>query len=195
MTSPNPTPPGWYHAAGDPPGTQRYWDGATWQGGPQPVSTQNAAGSLLSGALADPGKRIAARFIDLILWTVMISAVTAVSGAGLIGVRAEAAFGLSLVGGVIGVVGVMIYETLMVSSRGQTLGKAALGIKVVRTDGQLLDRADAFKRIAIFGVYAVPFLGVLVAGVMALTSMVMIFSDQRRQTLWDKIADTVVVDA
>ena len=29
--------PGWYHADGDPPGTQRYWDGMTWQGDPQPV--------------------------------------------------------------------------------------------------------------------------------------------------------------
>lgn len=33
------TPPGWYHAEGDPPGTQRYWDGFAWQGGPQTVPT------------------------------------------------------------------------------------------------------------------------------------------------------------
>lgn len=26
---------GWYYAEGDPPGTQRYWDGGAWQGGPQ----------------------------------------------------------------------------------------------------------------------------------------------------------------
>ena len=31
-------PPGWYYAQGDPPGTQRYWDGAQWQGGPQAVA-------------------------------------------------------------------------------------------------------------------------------------------------------------
>ncbi len=30
-------PAGWYHAQGDPAGTQRYWDGAAWQGEPQPV--------------------------------------------------------------------------------------------------------------------------------------------------------------
>lgn len=30
-------PPGWYPAEGDPPGTHRYWDGAQWQGSPQPV--------------------------------------------------------------------------------------------------------------------------------------------------------------
>ncbi len=39
---------GWYQAEGDPPGTQRYWDGAAWQGGPQ--ATPEAA-----MAIADPG--------------------------------------------------------------------------------------------------------------------------------------------
>ncbi len=29
--------PGWYHAQGDPPGTERYWDGAAWTEGPRPV--------------------------------------------------------------------------------------------------------------------------------------------------------------
>lgn len=28
---------GWFHAEGDPPGTQRYWDGGAWQG--EPTST------------------------------------------------------------------------------------------------------------------------------------------------------------
>lgn len=31
-------PPGWYHAEGDPPNTERYWDGSAWQGEPQPVA-------------------------------------------------------------------------------------------------------------------------------------------------------------
>ena len=30
-------PPGWRHAQGDPPGTERYWDGSRWQGEPRPV--------------------------------------------------------------------------------------------------------------------------------------------------------------
>ena len=28
-------PAGWYWAEGDPTGTKRYWDGATWQGAPR----------------------------------------------------------------------------------------------------------------------------------------------------------------
>jgi hypothetical protein len=32
------TPPGWYHAEGDAPGTHRYWDGSSWIGGPELVN-------------------------------------------------------------------------------------------------------------------------------------------------------------
>jgi len=34
----NTTPPGWYQAEGDPPGTQRYWDGTSWSDTPVPSS-------------------------------------------------------------------------------------------------------------------------------------------------------------
>ena len=33
----NSATPGWYHAEGDPPGTERFWDGAAWTEGPRPV--------------------------------------------------------------------------------------------------------------------------------------------------------------
>ena len=29
--------PGWYHAEGDPDGTERFWDGSSWTEGPRPV--------------------------------------------------------------------------------------------------------------------------------------------------------------
>ncbi len=38
-------PAGWYYAQGDPPGTQRYWDGSSWQGEPQPVNPSAQQGS------------------------------------------------------------------------------------------------------------------------------------------------------
>lgn len=37
MTNTGGTAAGWYHAPGDPDGTQRYWDGAQWIGDPQQV--------------------------------------------------------------------------------------------------------------------------------------------------------------
>jgi len=35
--------PGWYNAEGDPPGTERYWDGSMWTEGPRPVGGFPAA--------------------------------------------------------------------------------------------------------------------------------------------------------
>lgn len=35
--------PGWYYAEGDPPGTERYWDGTMWTEGPRPVGGFPAA--------------------------------------------------------------------------------------------------------------------------------------------------------
>lgn len=35
--------PGWYHAEGDPPDTERYWDGSSWTEGPRPVGGFPAA--------------------------------------------------------------------------------------------------------------------------------------------------------
>ena len=35
--------PGWYHAEGDPPNTERYWDGTAWTEGPRPVGGFPAA--------------------------------------------------------------------------------------------------------------------------------------------------------
>lgn len=35
--------PGWYHAEGDPPNTERYWDGSAWTDGPRPVGGFPAA--------------------------------------------------------------------------------------------------------------------------------------------------------
>ncbi|MEP1125969.1 MAG: RDD family protein [Ilumatobacter sp.] len=45
MTNTGGTPAGWYHAPGDPEGTQRYWDGSQWIGDPQaaPSSPQSPA--------------------------------------------------------------------------------------------------------------------------------------------------------
>ena len=54
--------PGWYYAQGDPPGTQRYWDGSAWQGGPQPVAAEGA--TMAGGANAAPGERFVAFLID-----------------------------------------------------------------------------------------------------------------------------------
>src|SRR5258708_6823703 len=70
MTNPSEAPPpGSYYAPGDPFGTQRYWDGAQWVGGPVPI--QPPPGYQTPGyvparnrPLATPGQRIVARLLD-----------------------------------------------------------------------------------------------------------------------------------
>ena len=76
MTGPPPTPPGWYYAQGDPPGTQRYWDGGAWQGGPIPMplgpSGPFPVRPSLPGRPADYGRRVLAVLIDAAIGTGVI---------------------------------------------------------------------------------------------------------------------------
>ena len=76
MTDSTNQPPGYYQAAGDPPGTQRYWNGVEWVGDPHPVPGwgpvpggaepgYSAAGIPGGHELAGVGARMLARAIDL----------------------------------------------------------------------------------------------------------------------------------
>lgn len=86
----------------------------------------------------------------------------------------------------VAIVGVWLYEALMTSSeRGATLGKRALGLRVVKSDGTRLSFGRAtgrfFAKAFITGL--IPFgIGYIMAG----------FTDRKR-ALHDMIADTVVV--
>ena len=151
--TPQTQPPGWYYAQGDPPGTQRYWDGQKWEGGPQPVP--GAGADAVAGAvpgLAEPIMRIGARLIDYLVWfaderrasrCIFVGGVAA--GQRRLGRRQlrrivprSASWPLRVI---------TAYETFLVGSRGQTLGKMALGLRVVRADGSAPDMKDGFMRI------------------------------------------------
>ena len=87
---------------------------------------------------------------------------------------------------IVAFVGVWLYEALMTSSeRGATLGKRALGLRVVKSDGTRLSFGRAtgrfFAKAFITGI--IPFgIGYIMAG----------FTDRKR-ALHDMIADSVVV--
>lgn len=75
------------------------------------------------------------------------------------------------------------YETYFVSTRGATPGKMALGLKVIRADGQLLSPMHAFGRhCAKLLSYLTLFIGLIIAA----------FDGQKR-ALHDYICDTRVV--
>lgn len=180
-------PPGWYPYQGDPPGTQRFWNGSGWEGGPRPVPGV-AVGDLFP--LADLARRAGARAIDLVIWLVVLSIGWAVAG------RA-ALTGLTVVVAVLVIFG---YEAYLVGSSGATVGKWVLGLTVVSEDGSPTDFAAGLRRAALLGVIAVvsfvPFLWVLtlvVVPLLALAGLLMIYADDRQQTPWDKIGRTLVV--
>ena len=78
------------------------------------------------------------------------------------------------------------YQWLMVGAWGQTLGKMALGVRVVRAGGARVGYGRAAGRVACIWALGWLFLPLLVAYLWPLW-------DPRNQTLYDKVVDTIVV--
>lgn len=197
--APQTQPPGWYYAQGDPPGTQRYWDGASWQGGPQPVpgaggnpAVDSVAGGL---TLAEPVKRIGARVIDGIIWVVISILAPLIFGGGLLG---DAGIAVSLLLGIVTGALVVAYEAVMIGTQGATLGKKALGLTVVNEDGSAPDIMTGVRRmflyIAFIFIGLIPILGFLLWIGVAVAGLVLLFTDPKRQTPWDKVGKTLVLE-
>jgi uncharacterized RDD family membrane protein YckC len=78
-----------------------------------------------------------------------------------------------------------VYEAAMTSNGGQTVGKRALGMRVVNADGSPLENGSAWKRAGARFIMAITV-------VLNLVDIFMIFSENHR-TLRDRMADTVVL--
>ncbi|PTR32919.1 putative RDD family membrane protein YckC [Luteibacter sp. OK325] len=139
---------------------------------------------------ATRGSRLGAVLIDsvilfaLVLVTALAAGLGRGVGKGLVpalpGVIVFGIFGLAL----------LIGNIVLLSRFGQTLGKRAMGIAIVRTDGS---RCDLWRilvlRIFLVRVIAfVPFVGVI----FSLVDMLVIFGEERR-CIHDYMADTIVV--
>ena len=144
--------------------------------------------------LAGPWVRFVAQFIDglvfLVPAMVLFFAGMAFMIGGFVGTKpspqavtlASFVF-LGFVG--LSVVGVVVYEALMVAAYGQTLGKMALGIKVVTPEGSDVQPGQAWARAGSRAAMNTFYVGII--------DMLFIFS-RRHQTLHDRIARTVVVN-
>jgi uncharacterized RDD family membrane protein YckC len=206
--TPSAQPPGWYHAQGDPPGTQRFWDGSQWQGGPQPVAPPPPGGAAGPGVvpapgtapasdLASPGQRIGARLIDWLLWVVITAVITLLffdpDTAGGFGDNGDA-----WLAGLLTTLAVVAYEVGFVATKGATPGKLALGLRVARADTRVtpVDLSTAVVRVTplLLNLIPVALLSLLVFAA-AVASFFLLFADAQRQTVWDKLARTVVVRA
>ncbi|MFI0420160.1 RDD family protein [Spongiactinospora sp. 9N601] len=160
--------------------------------------------------LAEWWQRLVARLIDgaifgvvnfilsLILSSLLITSYNPTTG--------EFGGGFLLAGIMTSVIGgllYVVYEVVMTRMRGQTVGKMAMGIRVVPVSGATgsggLDSTTALKRAgSLWGpyvLYGVPFLGYLL-GLGVLVNVLWQFWDKPlQQTLSDKFAMTMVVKA
>ena len=152
--------------------------------------------------LASPWARLGARIIDWLIVAVVVVIVSVPIGLVLVGIEESGdlspdeqdalgfLFTLVFLGVVaLAVVASIVYEVAMIAVRGQTLGKMAAKVKVVRADnGFVPGWGKSFGRSVLHTVVgSVPFFGLLVY--LSLTW------DEARQGWHDKAASTLVVKA
>ena len=212
-----PPPPGWQAPPGHqiPPGSPQY--GAphgSWQYGPPPTWKGAADGFPYAGpgALASPWRRLGARVIDYLifipvfialLWPVIadvagdfdrISRLPTDQQSAEIERTVESAFDGRVLWALAGVgFAVFLYEVAMLAWRGATVGKLALGLRVVpqrdRNRPAVPTPIAALRTGLPALVGLIPFFGPLAPALDALWCL----WDPRRQTLHDKVASTVVI--
>jgi uncharacterized RDD family membrane protein YckC len=206
VSSPSTPPPGWYPAQGDPPGTVRWWDGRQWSGGPVPGSPHGygIAGQPYSPAstrdwlpelgrvLGSPWHRIAAVLIDGLILAVplVVGLFVWLAQSGNSVDDFDPGFGTT----VLFAVPSLLYEVGFIAWRGATPGKMAMGLEVIGDDGT---RPPGLRRAVLrylpTALGVIPVLGALLSGLIELVSLVLLFADTRRRTLWDRLAGTYVV--
>ncbi len=148
---------------------------------PRPIALGQYAGFIT---------RLIAWLIDSLIVAGVITVVAAIIG------FVEQAFGINdwlglgehtslLLVIIAGVVGLSIYLFYYLGSwmlAGQTLGKALMGVRIVRTDGNRLKMGNCVRRLAGYWISAILFWGYL-----------LVLIDSRRQAGHDKFAGTFVV--
>jgi len=185
--------PGYYYAAGDPPGTVRQWDGTQWIGDPMPAPPGASGMVEHAPPFASLGIRVGAWFIDAVILIIL-------SAIGLL------AFGdvdttdssFSATGGaeqiLLGLVFTAIYIAL-IAVKGGTPGKLMLGLAITTEDGATTPPGaqKAIMRSLPYIVLNIPILGFIVLLVSLIASLIMISSDNERRSVFDRIGNTRVI--
>lgn len=190
----DPVPPsGWYQADGDPPNTERFWDGDQWRGDPRSLIGSGTAGTLVpippDLEIGGPWKRIAAKLIDQVVLVGPLAAVALlIDRSGLLPTDAvEVGFWLGFIGLF------ALYNLLAVGLFATTVGKAVMGLRVVGQTGEPASWDLATRRWLLQLAHVVPILGVVVVVGIGVVSVVYLFTDPRRQTVHDRFAKSFVV--
>lgn len=145
-----------------------------------------------TGSLASPLRRLGARLVDgLVIGLPMVIVFTVAFAAYFEDGRPsdEAIFQMTLIATAVGA----LYEIVLIHLRGQTLGKMAVGIKVIQVED---GRPPSWNRASIR--YALPALAGFIpvaGGLLGLVVYLWLLWDPQRQGLHDKAARTIVVMA
>ena len=188
-------PPGWYQAETDPPGTERYWDGTQWSADTRAVASPPPMAAVSGDRItphgrpiAGAGARIGARILDSIFLGI-ISAPIVASNASFEG--GQLVYDSSAIPWLVAALGAA-YEILFTALRSATPGKMILGIEIVRKeDGRTpLGFATAGLRwVPNLVSYVLPNLGIL----LTLASLILLFTDRLRRSVFDFVGQTYVV--
>ena len=162
---------------------------------PPQAAVRDIVDPSLTSVVADRGTRLGAAILDSFIFMLMVymplvagAAVAGASGAAQTPETVTRAFGI---GGILALVGLVIWGAItivLMRRNGQSIGKKATGIKVVRSDGSpaSLSRLIWLRNVVNWIISIVPLYGFIDA--------LFIFGESR-QCLHDKIADTIVVKA
>ena len=145
-----------------------------------------------SGALAGRGTRLVATLLDGLIGGLafgLVALVTPLTWAPGPGVSVTR---FMITNGVVGIVLFMVLHSYLLATRGQTIGKALLKVRIVRRDGSpaSFGRIIGLRYLPTTVITLIPLFG----GLYALVDSLLIFRESRR-CLHDNIADTIVVKA
>lgn len=144
--------------------------------------------------LAGPGRRLSARIVDMVIFIVFAIIVgVATSGTGDASDEStEVPLGLILLFIAVS----LIYEIWMIAARGQTLGKMAVGIKVIRIDnGGSPGLNTSFSRWVLPGIFGAIGAFLQVVGLVSVLIYLSLLWGKNRQGWHDMLAKTLVVKA
>ncbi len=139
------------------------------------VVTDDAPEGMSALEIASVGQRFGAFLVDFVI-SVLVGIVGLVIGSAMGGDGSVVNFVLSI--------GYWIVVLIMVATRGQSPGKIAIGIKIVKTDGRPVGFGTTLLREVI---------GKIISSIIILLGYIWILFDGQRQGWHDKIASTYVV--
>ena len=147
--------------------------------------------------------RIIARILDWIILVIVLGFIFAAiilgsdDSAGIGGLGGDASFGELYAINLLGVAAGFVWDAVFTKMFGGTPMKLAFGMRVVQADtGADVEWSHAIKRWAVPGAFAlvpIPALPGLASLIIAIVSLVFIFSRPLRQAVWDLFAGTLVV--